>query len=72
MSTACFTKLIEQLQSLRIRHGAVSKKLQLVSALGGGDVITPASSISLTCLWISDPEFCRNWKKEATRGGLGD
>ena len=30
--------------------------------------LTPFNS--LTCLCISDSEFCRNWKKEAIRGRI--
>ena len=35
-----------------------------------GDVERLTSFISLTRLWVSDSEPCRNWKKEATRGRI--
>ena len=38
--------------------------------LGGGDAEEITSSILSTCLWISDSEFCRNWKNEAIRGRI--
>ena len=75
--TRCRLHVLQSLLSNfgRSRSGMVSfsRRCRLYQPWEGGgeeDVERLTPFISLTRLWISGSESCRNWKKEAIRGSL--